>query len=261
MSINPRPFAHCRIGLAGIAAAMVGACGSTELRLPSCWQARELKQGSTFRGTVLILGGDDTRPSMFPLSCDGGVVTDLPEGFTLPTPRGAPFSEPSERRFLRRMSLARWRASHSIGRASNSNKSFMCGQLRQVGFVRMAANHIREAQTCRSDFLSISDRLVFFPKSSRSAFLPIPDICGRRITSPPQPHFSAGFGACRTSISRHLYPGRFPSKVGLLKPVPGFQIADGRSGMHCAYMEHATLVGFYPEPCRQRCLQVKSLPR
>lgn len=79
---------------------MVGACGSTELRLPSCWQARELKQGSTFRGTVLILGGDDTRPSMFPLSCDGGVVTDLPEGFTLPTPRGAPFSEPSERRFF-----------------------------------------------------------------------------------------------------------------------------------------------------------------
>lgn len=33
-------------------------------------------------------------------------------------------------------------------------------------------------------------------------------------------------------------------KVGLSKPVPGFPIADGRSGMHYAYMEHATLVEF-----------------
>jgi hypothetical protein len=95
-----RSFACCRIGLAVIAAAMVGACGSTEPRLPSCWRASELKQGSTFRGTVLISGGDDTRPSMFPMACDGGVVADLPEGFILPAPKGPPFSDPPERRFF-----------------------------------------------------------------------------------------------------------------------------------------------------------------
>lgn len=100
MSINSRLFAHCRIGLAGLTTAMVGVCGSTELRLPSCWQTSELKQGSTFRGTVLIFGGEDTRPSMLPLSCDGGVIADLPEGFTLPVPRGAPFSEPPEQGFF-----------------------------------------------------------------------------------------------------------------------------------------------------------------
>jgi hypothetical protein len=100
MSVTPRSFTCCRTGLAVIAAAMVGACGSTELRLPSCWQASDLKQGSTFRGTVLVAGGYDTRPSMFPRSCDGGVVADLPDGFTLPASAGPPFEEPPERRFF-----------------------------------------------------------------------------------------------------------------------------------------------------------------
>ena len=77
--ITPRPFARCRIGLAVIVAAMVGACGSTEMRLPSCWQASDLDQGSMFRGAVLIIGGDDTKPMMFPMTCDGGVVADLPK--------------------------------------------------------------------------------------------------------------------------------------------------------------------------------------
>lgn len=95
-----RSFVRCRIGLAVIVAAMVGACGSTEMRLPSCWKASDLDHGSTFRGTVLILGGDDTRPSMFPMSCDGGVIAVLPEGFTLPALQKAPFLEPLERSFF-----------------------------------------------------------------------------------------------------------------------------------------------------------------
>ena len=100
MSIMLNPFASCRIGFALIVTAMIGACGSTELNLPPCWQASDLKQGSTFRGTVLIFGSDDTRPSMFSLSCGGGVVADLPSGFTLPAPEGRTFNGPPERRFF-----------------------------------------------------------------------------------------------------------------------------------------------------------------
>lgn len=124
-----RPFARCRIGLAIIAAAMVGACGSTEMRLPSCWQASDLDQGSTFRGTVLILGGDDTRPSMFPMTCDGGVVADLPEGFTLPAPEKPPLSEPPERRFFQ-MDVVGKVVGVAFGRPSV--------QLEQVNHVRPA---------------------------------------------------------------------------------------------------------------------------
>lgn len=95
-----RPSAHCPSGLAFIVAMIVGECGSSELRLPSCWKASELKQGSTFRGSALIFGGEDTRPSMFPTSCDGGVVANLPAGFTLPAPTGSSFTEPPEQGFF-----------------------------------------------------------------------------------------------------------------------------------------------------------------
>ncbi|MFT3977950.1 MAG: hypothetical protein QM688_12685 [Sphingomonas bacterium] len=100
MSIKSGAFAHYRIGLALVAAAMLGSCGSTPLRLPSCWRASDLKQGLTFRGTVLIFAGYDARPSMFPISCDGGVVADLPEDFTLSAAEGKPFGEPPERHFF-----------------------------------------------------------------------------------------------------------------------------------------------------------------
>lgn len=100
MTITLRSFVSYRPGLAVILATIVVGCGSTELHLPSCWRASDLKQGLTFRGTVLIFGGDETRPSMFPLTCDGGVVADLPEGITLPASNGPPFIQPLERRFF-----------------------------------------------------------------------------------------------------------------------------------------------------------------
>lgn len=100
MSILSGAFARHYIGLVLTVAAALESCAPPALRLPSCWQASDLKRGATFRGAVLIFGYYDTRPMMFPISCDGGVIADMPEDFKLPAPREPQFSEPLENRFF-----------------------------------------------------------------------------------------------------------------------------------------------------------------
>lgn len=72
--------------------AILGSCGSPNLRLPSCWRSTDLRQGSFFKGAVILVGGYNTRPMMFPISCDGGVTADLPAG-VLPPHSKEPFGE------------------------------------------------------------------------------------------------------------------------------------------------------------------------
>jgi hypothetical protein len=100
MNIMSGVYGFTRVWLTLIVAAALGSCGAATLHLPSCWRAIDLNQGSAFRGTVLIFASYHTRPMMFPISCDGGVTADLPEGFTLPTVKGEPFSEAPEQRFF-----------------------------------------------------------------------------------------------------------------------------------------------------------------
>lgn len=79
----------------------LAACGSTRTTLSPCWRAADLRQGERFRGTVLIFAGYDQRPMIFPVTCDGGVTADLPDGVVLPGYKGADLNVSPERLFYK----------------------------------------------------------------------------------------------------------------------------------------------------------------
>lgn len=89
-------MASHRLTLALAAALTLTSCGHRVVELPKCWAPGDLKRSSSFHGTVLIFAGYDTLPMMVSLACDGSVIAELPEGFTLPLPPGPEFSAPIE---------------------------------------------------------------------------------------------------------------------------------------------------------------------
>jgi hypothetical protein len=67
-----------------LALAALASCGPARKTLSPCWRAVDLRQGERFFGTVLINAGYDQRSFMSPVSCDGSVVADLPDGVVFP---------------------------------------------------------------------------------------------------------------------------------------------------------------------------------
>lgn len=74
------------------------------------------------------------------------------------------------------------------------------------GMVEISQSFSESILFGKGDSCPMSAIAACLSESGQSAFLPIPDIHGRRITPPREPRFSETFGASATPISGHRYP-------------------------------------------------------